>query len=213
MSSGACPHGQGMETVFAQIAAEVGGGARGRPRLRSATRLRIPMGFGTLASRSTVTVSGAIHLASERLKEKMFAIAGQAARMRRGRPGAARRRASAWSACRGQAWGWPKSRAPRGPDGIIGRPPGIEAGLEETYYFEPPTVTWAYAAQRSDRRGRHRARARSPSSATSIAHDCGVVVNPMLAEGQMVGGAVQGLGGALGEGIAYDSRASCSPAR
>ena len=39
----------------------------------------------------------------------------------------------------------------------------------------------------------------------SIAHDCGVVVNPMLAEAQIVGGAVQGIGGALVESLAYDS--------
>ena len=36
----------------------------------------------------------------------------------------------------------------------------------------------------------------------AIAHDCGVVVNPMLVEGQIVGGAVQGIGGALYERIA-----------
>jgi carbon-monoxide dehydrogenase large subunit len=39
----------------------------------------------------------------------------------------------------------------------------------------------------------------------AIAHDCGVVVNPMLVEGQIVGGAVQGIGGAMYEGIAYDA--------
>jgi carbon-monoxide dehydrogenase large subunit len=39
----------------------------------------------------------------------------------------------------------------------------------------------------------------------AVAHDCGVVVNPMLVEGQIMGGAVQGLGGILGEAIAYDS--------
>jgi len=39
----------------------------------------------------------------------------------------------------------------------------------------------------------------------AIAHDCGVVVNPMLVEGQIVGGAVQGLGGALLEEIKYDA--------
>jgi carbon-monoxide dehydrogenase large subunit len=39
----------------------------------------------------------------------------------------------------------------------------------------------------------------------AIAHDCGVVVNPMLVEGQIVGGAVQGLGGALLEDIVYDA--------
>jgi carbon-monoxide dehydrogenase large subunit len=38
-----------------------------------------------------------------------------------------------------------------------------------------------------------------------IAHDCGVIVNPMLAEGQIHGGTVQGLGGALLEELSYDS--------
>jgi len=37
-----------------------------------------------------------------------------------------------------------------------------------------------------------------------VAHDCGVMVNPMLVEGQIVGGAVQGIGGALLEEIKYD---------
>jgi len=37
-----------------------------------------------------------------------------------------------------------------------------------------------------------------------VAHDCGVIVNPMLADGQIVGGTVQGLGGALLEEFVYD---------
>ena len=39
----------------------------------------------------------------------------------------------------------------------------------------------------------------------AVAHDCGVVVNPMLVEGQIMGGAAQGLGGILCEAIAYDA--------
>jgi aerobic carbon-monoxide dehydrogenase large subunit len=39
----------------------------------------------------------------------------------------------------------------------------------------------------------------------AVAHDCGVVVNPMLVEGQIMGGAAQGLGGIMGEAIAYDT--------
>src|SRR5208283_1051325 len=38
----------------------------------------------------------------------------------------------------------------------------------------------------------------------AIAHDCGVVVNPVLVEGQITGGTAQGLGGILLEEIAYD---------
>src|SRR5262249_29367837 len=37
----------------------------------------------------------------------------------------------------------------------------------------------------------------------AIAHDCGTVVNPLLVEGQIVGGAAQGLGGALLEEFTY----------
>jgi carbon-monoxide dehydrogenase large subunit len=39
----------------------------------------------------------------------------------------------------------------------------------------------------------------------AVAHDCGNVINPMLVEGQIHGGAVQGLGGILCEAIAYDA--------
>jgi carbon-monoxide dehydrogenase large subunit len=84
-----------------------------------------------------------------------------------------------------------------------GRPPGIEPGLEETYYFEPPTVTWAYAA--------HAAivevdveTGRLAIERYVVSHDCGVLVNPMLAEAQIVGGVIQGLGGATFEAISYD---------
>jgi carbon-monoxide dehydrogenase large subunit len=38
-----------------------------------------------------------------------------------------------------------------------------------------------------------------------VAHDCGVLVNPMLAEGQIVGGTVQGIGGGMLEELIYDS--------
>ncbi len=68
----------------------------------------------------------------------------------------------------------------------------------------PDTVTWSYAT--------HAAiidvdieTGRVKIESYAIAHDCGVVVNPMLVEGQIVGGAAQGLGGALLEGFAYDA--------
>jgi carbon-monoxide dehydrogenase large subunit len=39
----------------------------------------------------------------------------------------------------------------------------------------------------------------------AVAHDCGVVINPMLVEGQIIGGTVQGVGGGMFERIVYDS--------
>jgi len=83
------------------------------------------------------------------------------------------------------------------------RPPGIEAGLEETYYWEPPTVTWSYAV--------HVAivavdaeLGRVSVENYAVAHDCGTVVNPLLLDGQIAGGTAQGIGGILLEELAYD---------
>jgi carbon-monoxide dehydrogenase large subunit len=83
------------------------------------------------------------------------------------------------------------------------RPQGVDAGLEEVFYWEPPTVTWANAT--------HLALVEVDLASGQIeikqyvvVHDCGVVINPMLVEGQIVGGTVQGLGGTLFEEFVYD---------
>ena len=115
-----------------------------------------------------MTLSAAIHYASERLREKVFAIAANLLEcapsdleLRNGGvgivgvPGAEVTLAQVAQAARP---GWDH-----------GRPQGVDAGLEETYYYEPPTVTWSYAVhaaivevdielgQREHREVRHRA--------------------------------------------------------
>jgi carbon-monoxide dehydrogenase large subunit len=202
VAGGACPQGQGMETIFAQIVADTWQVDPEDVVVALADTAAIPIGFGTVASRSTVTLSAAIHHASERLREKTFAIAAnmlecaaQDLELRAGKIGVV---------------GVPDMEVPLGkvaraaaPGWDHGRPAGIDAGLEETYYWEPPTVTWSYAvhavivevdtgtgAVRLDR--------------YAVAHDCGLVINPMLVEGQIIGGTVQGMGGGLLERFAYD---------
>jgi carbon-monoxide dehydrogenase large subunit len=202
VSSGAASQGQGMETIFAQVVADMWQVAPDDVVISLADTAVIPSGSGTFASRSTVTLSAAIHQASERLREKAFAIAANllecaAADLELrdagigvvGVPGAAVSLAQVAHAARP---GWDH-----------GRPQGIEAGLEETRYWEPPTVTWSYAA--------HVAIVdvdpeigRVTIDKYAVAHDCGVVVNPLLVEGQIAGGTAQGLGGILFEDIAYD---------
>ena len=203
VTSGACPQGQGMETIFAQIVADAWRVHPDDVVISLGDTAGIAIGFGTIASRSTVTLSAAIHGATERLRAKAFAIAANLLEcatgdleLRNGRvgivgvPGAELSLAKVAQAARP---GWDH-----------GRPAGVDAGLEETYYFEPATVTWSYAVHaavvevdveigrvRIDKYG--------------IAHDCGVVVNPMLVEGQIVGGAAQGIGGALFEAIHFDA--------
>jgi carbon-monoxide dehydrogenase large subunit len=202
-SSGACPQGQGMETIFAQIVADAW---KVRPEdvvVSLADTAAIPIGFGTMASRSTVTVSAAIHHASLRLREKAFAIAANILEcapadleLRDGGVGVVGVPGTAVSLAR-------LAQAAR-PGWDHGRPPGVEAGLEETYYWEPPTVTWSYAVhvaivEVDNQTGRLKI------EQYVVSHDCGVVVNPMLVEGQVMGGTAQGLGGILCEAIAYDA--------
>ena len=203
VSSGACSQGQGMETIFAQVVADTWSVDPEDVVISLADTAAIAIAFGTIASRSTVTLSAAIHGASERLRAKVFAIAANLLEcaasdleLRKngvgilGVPGA---EVSLAEVARAARPGWDHRR-----------PPGVDAGLEETYYYEPPTVTWSYAV--------HAAvldvdieLGRVSIDKYAIAHDCGVVVNPMLVEGQIVGGAAQGIGGALLEEFNYDA--------
>ena len=202
VTSGACSQGQGMETIFAQVVADIWSVDPRDVVVSLGDTSLIAIGFGTMASRSTVTLSAAIHGASERLRTKVFAIAGNMLEcapadleLRNGKvgvvgaPGMEVTLAAVAQAARP---GWDNKR-----------PPGVDAGLEEAFYWEPPTVTWSNAT--------HLALVEVDIASGQIdieqyvvAHDCGVVINPMLADGQIVGGTVQGLGGALFEEFVYD---------
>jgi len=204
VASGACPQGQGMETIFAQVVADTWSVDPADVVIALADTSAIAIGFGTLASRSTVTLSAAIHHASEHLRAKVFAIAANMMEcapadleLRNGKvgvvgvPGMEVTLASVAQAARP---GWDHRR-----------PAGIDAGLEESFYWEPQTVTWSNAT--------HIAVVEVDITSGQIgidqyvvAHDCGVVINPMLVEGQIVGGTVQGLGGALFEEFVYDQQ-------
>ena len=75
--------------------------------------------------------------------------------------------------------------------------------LEATYYYEPPSVTWAYAT--------HAAVLEVQTDTGElkiekyvVAHDAGTIINPVIVDGQICGGVAQGLGGALLEELMYD---------
>jgi carbon-monoxide dehydrogenase large subunit len=203
VAGGACPQGQGMETIFAQIVADEWKVDPKDVVVALADTSAISIGFGTIASRSTVTLSGAIHRASGPLREKVFAIA---ANMLECAPGDLELRNGAVGVVGvpGNEVTLAKIAKAARPGWDHDRPDGVSAGLEETAYFEPQTVTWAYATHAAivevDVQLGH-----VDIQKYVIVHDCGTVVNPMLVDGQIHGGAVQGLGGALLEEMVYDS--------
>jgi len=84
-----------------------------------------------------------------------------------------------------------------------GLPEGMEQGLEAIAYFDPPNLVWPFGA--------HIAVLEVDPDTGSVkfeqyvaVDDCGNVINPMIVEGQLHGGIVQGLAQALFEDVAYD---------
>jgi carbon-monoxide dehydrogenase large subunit len=205
VATGACAQGQGHETVFAQVVADAWGVDPDQVTVVGSDTAAIAMGYGTIASRSAVNSSSAIMLASAELRQKVTAIAGHVLecsaedlQLRNGSVeilGVPGMRMTLGEVAQAARPGWDHRR-----------PPNVTPGLEATAYFEPPTVTWSYAV--------HAAIAELDRGTGVpmirkyvVVHDAGVLINPELAEGQVVGGVVQGLGGGLLEEIVFDAQA------
>ena len=177
VSSGASSQGQGMETIFAQIVADAWQVAPEDVIISFADTAGIASGSGTFASRSTVNVSAAIHHANERLRQKVFAIAANLLECAPadlelrdggvgvvGVPGAAVNFAQT-SAC----------RAPR----LGSRPPARHrGGARGNLLLGAADGHLELCRACRDRRGRPRDRA-GQDRQIRVAHDCGVVVNPL----------------------------------
>ena len=202
VSVGASGHGQGHETVFAQITADLWGMAPEDVTVVGGDTDAIRYGVGTFASRSTVNAGTAIHEATRRLKEKVFELAGHLLEAnpddlttRDGRVFVEERpdRGVSLAELAGAAVpGWASKL-----------PEDMEPRLEATYYYVPQTVTWAHAA--------HVAVVEVDAGTGevkildyAVAHDSGPAVNPLFVEGQVRGGVAQGIGGALYEEFVYD---------
>lgn len=201
-ATGACAQGQGHETVFAQVVADEWGVSPDDVTVAISDTAAIALGYGTIASRSAVNSSGAIRLASAQLRTKVFAIAAHLLEcesdkleLRDGRvfaTDASNESVSLKDIAAAATPGWDNNR-----------PANVLAGLEVTAYFEPPTVTWSYATH---------AALVEVDTATFVpkilkyvvVHDAGVLINPKIAEGQILGGVCQGIGGGLLEEIVYN---------
>ena len=204
VATGACSAGQGHETVFAQVAADEWQISPQDVTVVISDSAAIAYGFGSIASRTAVNSSGAIRKASSVLRAKVLAIGAhllecdaQDLELRDGGvalKGAPQHRVSFKDIAKAAQPGWDS-----------GRPPGMAGGLEVTEYFEPETVTWSYGTHAAileviGDTGEVRIRK------YVVAHDAGVLLNPQLANGQIMGGVCQGIGGCLLERVVYDEQ-------
>jgi len=202
VSVGASGHGQGHETVFSQLTADLWGVAPEDVTVVGGDTDAIRYGVGTFASRSTVNAGTAIHEATRRLKAKVFELAGHLLEAnpddlatRDGRVFVEERPDHGVTLA--------ELAAAAVPGWASKLPEGMEPNLEATYYYVPRTVTWAHAA--------HVAVVEVDAGTGevklldyAVAHDSGPAVNPLFVEGQVRGGVAQGIGGALYEEFVYD---------
>ncbi|HEV3311631.1 MAG TPA: molybdopterin cofactor-binding domain-containing protein, partial [Chloroflexota bacterium] len=195
--TGACPHGQGEETTFAQITAdELGVDIDDVLVIRGDTAI-VQYGIGTFGSRGTAIGGTAVYYALQDLKEKIKKFGammleseditlsgGQVICNRTGKIKSLQEIAAA------------AYRAMK-------LPPNTEPGLIATRFWEPPNFTFPFGAhivvsEIDGETGEVKIRR------YVAVDDCGNIINPLIVDGQVHGGVAQGLGQALWEHAVYD---------
>lgn len=192
-------HGQGLETSLAQIVAQELGIHPDAVEVRHGDTSLSPFGFGTFASRSLVFAGGAAAKAARELAAKLKRIAAHllqadAASVTLRDNAAFAGAASVPIADIAHAALLRQERLP----------PGEAPGLEANVTYSPPEDggVFSYAA--------HVATVRVDRETGAItlldycvAEDCGTMINPMIVDGQVHGGVVQGIGTALMEELRF----------
>ncbi len=202
VATGVGTQGQGHYTSLAQVVADALGVDVRDVHVVTGDTAAFGWGTGTFASRAAVVAGSAVHLAAHAVRQKALQVAASLLEASpedlevsegqvrvRGAPGRAVTLAEV-------------ARAANPLRGVI--PAEWEGpGLEATRYFAPPRGTFSH--------GVHAALVEvAPETATIrflkyvVVHDCGVVLNPLILDGQIHGGVAQGIGGSFFERLVYD---------
>ena len=202
--TGATPQGQSHKTTLAQIAADHFGVTPDEVTVVTADTAATGLGVGTFAARTAVNAGSSVHLAAQQAAQKvrqfaaeMMEVAEHDIVLEDGQAkviGSDMRRSFREVAAR--AVGMPGFSMAGGPT----------PGLEATSHFTPDQSTYS--------NGTHVAEVEVDIETGQVKilryvvmHDCGHVINPMVVEGQVVGGVIHGIGNAFFERMLYDREA------
>ena len=196
---GSSPHGQGHETTFSQIAADVLGLPIEDIEVVHGDTAVGPMGMDTYGSRSLSVDGSAVYLTAQKVKEKARKLAAHLLE--------AAEDDVVYEGGRAYVKGAP-SRAKTIQELTMASyqgtnlPAGMEPTLEATTFFDPPNFVWPFGAHvcvvEVD------AETGAPRITRYVAvDDCGRRINPMIVNGQIQGGIVNAIGQALYEEVVY----------
>ncbi|MFG6498385.1 xanthine dehydrogenase family protein molybdopterin-binding subunit [Sulfitobacter sp. 1A13191] len=198
--TGSHSHGQGHETSFAQVVADMIGIDENMVEIVHGDTSKVPMGMGTYGSRSLAVGGSAMVRATEKIIAKAKKIASHLLEASEGDIELKDGAFSVAGTDKSVAWG-DVTLAAYVPHNYPLEE--IEPGLEETAFYDPSNFTYpagAYACEvELDPETGHVTVERF-----TAADDFGNVVNPMIVTGQVHGGLAQGIGQALLENCAYD---------
>ena len=200
--TGAMPMGQGIKTALAQICAEQFDVAPDSVAVTAGDTAVIPYGQGGFASRQTVTAGSAVHLAAVAVRDKALEVAAHLLEvslsdleLRDGRVEIAGAPGS----------GLTLREIAEAVAGVPGysMPGKFEPGLESMQSFLPNALTYGG--------GCHAVEVEVDIETCGVrilryvvVNDSGRIINPMIVEGQLIGGAAHGIGNALFEWMGYD---------
>jgi aerobic carbon-monoxide dehydrogenase large subunit len=199
---GSRPHGQGEETTFAQIVADEFGVPIEHVEIVAGDTEATPQGWGTYGSRTTAVSGSAVKVAATRVKEKTKQLAAHLLE--------ANEQDLEWRDGRFVVKGSPDQGKSFAELALMANvawnlPPGMEPGLESTAFFDPSNFVFPF--------GTHLSTVEVDVDTGEVkllryiaVDDCGPQINPMIVEGQVHGGVVQGLGEALTEMAVYDEQ-------
>ena len=201
--TGTAPQGQGHDTMISQITADELGVNLDDISVICGDTATIPYGIGTFASRATVTAGNAVFAACRKVREKTLAIAANMLKA----PVRSLDIKDGWIySSRTRSKKVALAEVARIASGAVSGfvlPKGIQPGLEATVFFPPTRATHS--------NGAHACIVEvDPETGGvkilkyAVSHDCGRVLNPLIVEGQVVGGVAHGIGNALLEEVIYD---------
>ena len=197
---GASPHGQGEETTFAQIVADEFGYPVESVEIVHGDTDNTPQGWGTYGSRTTAVCGSAVKNAALKVKEKARALAAHLLE--------ANEADLEWKDGKFQVKGSPDKAKSFAELALMANvawnmPAGLEPGLEASAFFDPTNFVYPF--------GSHICTVEVDLDTGVVkilryiaVDDCGLQINPMIVDGQIHGGVVQGLGEALQEIAVYD---------
>ena len=203
LRTGAKSQGQGHETTWAQIVSHELGIPAADVTVEEGDTDTAPFGMGTYASRSTPVAGAAVAMVSRKIRAKARKLAAHLLEVSeedvewelgrfyvRGAPG----RGVTIQECAVAAYS--------------NMPDGMEPGLENNAYYDPPNLTWPFAVYIVTVEVDPETGVWDVLNLVAV-DDCGVRINPMIVEGQIMGGLTEAYAMSNMQFITFDAEGNC----